>query len=146
MRIWVVFTLLWSASAWACPDLAGSYSCIFKDGSSELIQVSQEARGGVTVYHYNNTEIPADNHVYHFPDDDVLRQGTFRAWCEDDEDRVLRTQLAGRYYSENTFHGDLVLDTSYKLVGTDLQQISTGVLKQATGDRAINTQVICKRQ
>ena len=146
MRIGLASLLVFGGQALACPNLAGDFSCIYKDGSVEHIRVGQEEKDGVTVFQYNNHKIPANNQLYDVPDEDTLRGATFRAWCEGDGNGVLRTQLAGKYYTENSFYGQLTLDTSYRLAGGDLKQISTGVLKHVGGERAINSEVLCKRQ
>ena len=112
----------------------------------EHIRVRQEEKDGVTVFSYNNSQIPANNQLYDVPDDETMREATFRAWCEEDGTGVLRTQLVGNYYTDNALYGRLTLDTSYRSAGGDLQQISTGVLAHSGGDRAINSEVLCKRQ
>lgn len=143
MRSLAIIALLFSAQAFACPELTGSYTCTYQDGSSELMTISQSNKDGVTVYVANGSEIPADNQPHALQDDASLRDATFRAWCNGTAS--LDAQLLGKYYQENAYYGDLTLNTSFSIVGTDLKQVTTGTLVNEGGSYPLNSEMTCKR-
>jgi hypothetical protein len=145
MRSLMAMALLFSVQAFACPDLAGSYTCSHQDGSTEVVTVSQENKDGVMIYQYNDAAIPADNQVYQLPDDQDLKDATFRAWCDTTNADLLQTQLIGKYYSQGSYYGDLTLNMTFSLAGTDLKQTTTGTLKNSGGEYPLNNELTCKR-
>ncbi len=44
------FVLLLSSAAFACPNLAGKYSCPNQNGNMEPLEISQRLQNGVTIY------------------------------------------------------------------------------------------------
>jgi hypothetical protein len=145
MRILAALALLVSVNAYACPDLTGTYTCKYQDNTTEVVSISQENKDGVMVYNYNGSALPADNQVYQIPDQDSLKQGTFRAWCDEADATVLQTELLGKYYDQGQFAGDLTLDMAFSLNGTDLRQLTTGKLVNSDGEYPIGTDVTCTR-
>lgn len=145
MQKMALIALLFSAQAFACPDLSGSYTCTYQDGSSEMVTISQDSKNGVTVYDYNGSQIPADNQTYRIPDDQTLKQGTFRAWCDSNDPTLLKSQLTGKYYSEGSYFGDLIMDMTFSIQGRDLKQVTQGVLKNSGGDYPLNSELVCVR-
>jgi len=143
MRKLAVIALLFSAQAYACPELTGTYTCTYQDGSSEVITLSQEQKDGVTVYSHNGSQIPADSVAYPVPDDVNLREATFKAWCADGT--TLNAQLVGKYFQENQYFGDLEMTSAFTLDGTDLKQVTTGTLKNLGGEYPLNSDLTCKR-
>jgi len=141
MRTLIALAFVFSAQAFACPELAGTYTCTYSDGSSETGTVTQTLVNGVNVYNYNGTEIRADNAVYPVPEDETLKEGTFRAWCEGAA--TLKGTIEGKYYSGGSYFGDLVMNLEFSRVGTSLKQVTTGNLKNAGGDYPINSEVVC---
>ena len=133
--------MLLSANAWACPNLTGTYTCKFQDGSTKVVTFSQENKAGVETYNYNGTAVKADNVARRLPDDDTLKKKTSRAWCEAD---ILKSKLVGKYYSNGAYVGDLTLDMTFAKNGNDLKQVNTGNLKSRGGnDYPQNSEVTC---
>lgn len=105
--------------------------------------MSQADKNGVTVYNYNGSEIPADNVTYPVPDDQNLRNSTFRAWCEGD---MLKGNIVGKYYDNGAEFGDLDMVLSLSLDGNNLKNVTTGNLKGKDGNvYPINADVTCTR-
>lgn len=143
MRKLAALALLFSAQAFACPNLAGTYTCTYQDNSSEQVVISQETKDGVTVYTHNGSQIPADNMAYPVPDDANLRSATFRAWCADEN--TLSANLVGQYFQDNSYFGDLDMTSNFTLSGTDLKQVTTGTLKNQGGEYPLNSDLTCTR-
>lgn len=143
MRILATIALFASVNAWACPELTGSFTCTYQDGSSEVVEMTQELKDGVTTYMYNGSAIPADNVVYQVPDDQTLKQGTFRAWCDDTV--TLKAELKGQYYDQGNYFGDLVMNMEFSLAGSDLKSVTTGTLTNSGGQYPLNGETVCTR-
>ena len=142
MRKLAAIALLFSANAaFACPDLTGAYTCTYQNGSSEVVTVSQQLVNGVTVYNYNGSQIPADNIVYQVPDDQSLKNGTFRAWCDDAV--TLKAELIGQYYDQGAYYGDLSMIMNFSIEGSSLKQVTTGTLKNSAGEYPLNSEKSC---
>ena len=144
MRKFAVIALLFSGSAFACPNLTGNYTCTYQDGSSEVVSITQttDATTGVTVYTHNGSQIPADSNAYPVPDDATLKEATFKAWCADDA--TLSAQLVGKYFQDGAYFGDLDMTSNFSLVGTDLKQVTAGTLKNTGGTYPLNSELTCK--
>jgi hypothetical protein len=143
MRTLTVLALLFSVQAFACPDLTGNYTCTYSDGSSETVAVSQDTKGEITTYNYNGSTVVADNQTYPVPDDDTIKQATFRAWCA--SATALKAELIGKYYDRGTLMGDLTLVLELSLEGSNLKQVSSGVLKNSAGERPFSNEIVCTR-
>ena len=143
MRTIVAALALVSSQAFACPDLTGTYTCTYSDGSTEIVSMAQENKDGVTVYTYNGSSVPADNKAYPVPDDETLKEGTFRAWCDDTQ--VLKAELLGKYYNNGAYFGDLTLNMDFSIENNNLKQTTTGMLKSSSGDYPLNNEVLCTR-
>lgn len=91
--------LLVSASAWACPDLTGSYNCVYDTGETETLEISQAEANGVTVYTINGNAIPADGQVYQLPDDAMSKNYVMSYACEGTPTKLALTY--GLDYYEN---------------------------------------------
>lgn len=143
MRAFALLALLFSAQAFACPALTGTFTCNYQDGSSEIVSISQAEKSGVMVYNYNGSEIPADNVVYPMPDDESVRQGTFRAWCDG---LTLKGNIVGKYYNQGNYFGDLDMTLNLSLEGNNLKSVTTGTLKDTGGNvYPLDGQVVCNR-
>lgn len=144
MRKFAVLALLFSAQAFACPNLTGSFTCTYPDGSSQVVAISQQLRAdGITVYNHNGSDIPADNVAYPVPDEANLRSATFKAWCADAN--TLSAQLVGQYFQDGAYFGDLDMTSNFTLAGTDLKQVTAGTLKNAGGEYPLNSDMTCTR-
>lgn len=141
MRKLALVALAFSVQAFACPELTGTFTCTYSDGTSETMAISQQVVNGVTVYNYNGTEIRADNQIYPVPEDETLKEGTFRAWCEDAV--TLKGEMKGKYYNGGSYFGDLVMNLAFSKAGSDLKQVTTGNLKNGGGDYPLNSEVTC---
>lgn len=143
MRTIAALALMFSAaSAFACPNLAGSFTCNY-NGQKEVITVTQSMKGAVTVYMVNGSEIVADNQVRNIPDDESLKNATFRAWCDDTV--TLKGQILGKYYNNGSYFGDLTADINFLLANGNLKQVTTGELKGANGNYPINNETVCTK-
>lgn len=131
-----------SVSAMACPNLTGSYTCTYRDHSSETVTISQSAdKSGVITYVYNGSLIPTDNKVYDVPEDQSLKEGKFRAWCDDDV--TLKTELVGKYWSNGAYYGDLLMDMNFSKDGDSLSSVTTGSVKNATETKPLDSTMTC---
>lgn len=130
MRILAAIALLFSAQAFACPNLTGAYTCTYQDGTSDVVTMTQEEKGGVTIYNYNGSLIPADNALYPVPDDDNVKQATFRAWCDN---ASLKGNIVGKYYNNGALFGDLNMTLDLSLNNTSLKSVTTGTLTATNG-------------
>lgn len=141
MRTLATLAFLVSVNAWAaCPELTGTYNCNYSDGSKETVTIKQENKDGIVIYDYNGSSVPADNQIRQIPDDQTIKQGTFRAWCDNES---LKTQMLGKYYQDGQFFGDLTLNMDFTKVGTDLKATNTGFVKNSAGEYPLNSEVIC---
>jgi hypothetical protein len=143
LRTVTVLALLFSAQAFACPNLTGSYTCKAQDGSSSTLVLSQTLTNGVTTYSYAGSSVVADNKAYPIPDDANLKGGTQRAWCADDV--TLTLELLGKYWNNGAYFGDLKLDLAVTKAGVDLKQVSTGNITNTGGTYPINNDMTCTK-
>jgi hypothetical protein len=143
MRKLAAIALLFSAQAFACPDLTGSFTCTYQDGSSEKVTISQSLVNGVTVYNYNGSEIPADNVARPMQDDQSIKSATFRAWCEASS---LKGNLIGKYYNNGSEFGDLNMVMTFALDANNLKSITNGTLVDKGGTSyPLDGEVTCAR-
>ena len=140
MKKLAIFALLVSANAWACPNLTGTYTCKYQDGSSEMVTISQENKAGVEIYNYAGSMVTTDNVARPMPDEDNLKKGTFRAWCEGDK---LKTKVIGQYYTNGTYYGPLTFAATITKNGFDFKKLTTGNVKSSAGDYPLNSEVTC---
>jgi len=135
-------TFLFSIRAFACPNLAGSYTCEFL-GYPEDVTVSQQNKNSVIVYTANGYDVPADNQAYKVPDRKELKNATLRAWCNDDV--ALNFQLLGVAWEDGAPYGDLTVDGTLSKSGKDLQPKMTGkIVKRDGSEQPFNPEVTCK--
>jgi hypothetical protein len=143
MRIFAVIALLFSAQAFACPNLTGNFTCKYQDGSVENISITQGDSNGVTVYNYNGSNIPADNVVYPMQDDQSLRNATFRAWCEGD---ALKGNIIGKYYNNGSEFGDVNMVLTFNMESNNLKNTTTGSLVDKSGNSYdLGGETLCTR-
>lgn len=145
MRILAALALLVSAQAFACPDLTGSYTCAYKDGTSEVITINQETKNGTTTYDYNGSTLLTDNVAYPIPDDDTLKDATFRSWCDAADPNLLQSQLMGKYWNQGAYYGDLTMNMTFSKSGMHLKQTTQGLLKNSGVEYPLNSELVCTR-
>ncbi len=146
MKKLTAIALLFSAPAMACPNLSGSFTCKYQDNTAEVVTITQGVnKDGTTVYQYNGSAIIADNVSYPIPDDQTLKEGTFKAWCNPEEATVLNSLLTGKYYSQGSYYGDLVLNMKFSMEGSDLKQVTKGTLKNQSSEYPLDSDLVCKR-
>ncbi len=144
MRTLMALALLFSSSAFACPDLTGKFTCMYQDKSTEDVTISQEMqKDGTFVYNYNGTMIPADGKIYDVPDDAQVKEGKFKAFCDDDI--TLKTTLVGKYWRAKAYFGDLILNMNFTVEKNDLKQNSVGSVKNSSGEYPLNSALVCVR-
>mgnify|MGYP001497371882 CR=1 FL=1 len=142
MRILATLAFLFSAQAFACPQLSGNFTCTYQDGTSEVVAISQSAdKAGVVTYLYNGSEVPADNVTYDIPDDQDIKGGKFRAWCDDDI--TLKSEMTGKYWNNGSYFGDLVMNISFEMEGTSLKQTTTGSVVNSGGTYPLDNTMVC---
>lgn len=131
LRIVTVLAALFSVQAFACPDLTGTFTCKYSDGSQETMNITYRTENGVSYYKYDSAEFAADGTVYPLQDSDNLKNGTFAATCSDDV--TLKENIKGDYYYQGTNYGplDMIINVSLSSNG-DLQQVASGTLKGQT--------------
>jgi len=141
MRTLAALALVFSAQAFACPQLTGSFTCTAQDGSKQVMKITQDMKGTTTVYNINGSDLPADKSVMNLPDDDSLKNATISAWCDDDV--TLKAQILGKYYQDGSYFGDLTANLGFSMKGKDLAQHMTGDVKASSGDYPINSDTVC---
>ena len=144
MRLLSTLALVFSAQAYACPQLEGTYVCKYQDGSSEETTITQSEKSGVTTYQYNASEVTADNVANAVPDDQSVKDATFRAWCDDDA--TLKAQLIGKYWNQGAYFGDLTLNMNFSKAGDDLKQTTDGEVKNSGGTYPIENDTTCTKK
>lgn len=144
MRTLAAIALLFSVQAFACPTLTGNYTCKNQDGSTSAMTITQNVNGTVTTYNLNGSDLLADNQARPMQDDDNIKSGTFRAWCDDNI--TLKGEILGKYWNNGSYFGDLTLDIGFSLAANgDLQQVSTGNIKNTGGTYPINQTTACTK-
>lgn len=143
MKSLIAVALLFSAQAFACPDLTGNYECQYPDGSSENVTISQSNKAGVEVYTYNGSQIPADNVTYPMPDSQNIKEGQFRAWCDDNS--TLKANMIGKYWDGGSYVGDLNLDLFMSIENGSLKSVTSGSLKTGNAEHPIDSTTTCQR-
>lgn len=142
MRSIIAIAALFSVSAWACPDLAGTYTCKSAEGQEAgVVTVSQESKDGVTYYDYNGSVIPADNVAHQLPDEDFLREATMRAWCGQ---TTMNAEMLGDYYMHDSYFGKLNVNIEIFKDGANLKQVTKGsVVSEANDVYPIESEFVC---
>jgi len=143
MRTLAIIALLFSAQAFACPNLTGTYTCTYQDGSKETTAITQDTKGTVTVYNINGSDMPADGQTVLIPDSDNLKEGTFKAWCDDD--LSLKGLMIGKYWNQGAYFGDLTMNLVWSLSGTDLRQTSNGQVVNSGGKYPVTNETVCAK-
>lgn len=143
LRPFAAFAFLVSAQAFACPQLAGNYTCNYQDGQTTTLVLNQDAKSNVTIYDMNGQQLPADNQVKPIPDEDSLKNATVRAWCNDDT--TLHTEIVGKYYRQGQYFGDLTMDADLSMANQNLRQVTTGNVKNSGGTYPVNSDITCTR-
>ena len=95
-----------SFSAFACPNLAGDFTCTYQ-GSSIDVTVAQRVENGVSIYTIMGYEIIADGIRHNVPETDQVKEGTALATCNGD---LINANLTGKVYSSGKYGGEVNLD------------------------------------
>ena len=143
MRTLAVIALLFSAQAFACPQLAGNFTCTYQDGSKEVMTVTQDTKGNLTTYNVNGSDIITDNVAKPMQDDANIKNATFRSWCDDDV--TLKGELIGQYFNNGKFYGDLTVALNYSMSGSDLKQNVDGQVVGSNGTQPIKQETVCTK-
>jgi hypothetical protein len=132
-----------SLSSSACPTLTGSYRCTHEDGSIDQMWIAQERKNGLDLYSFNGSDMGADNVKHEIAGDPSFRNGSLRAWCEED---VFKSEMTGEYYQDESKTGevDVIMDISIK--ENLLIEIASGTMKSKYGEFPINGLVSCRRE
>jgi hypothetical protein len=104
-----------SFSAFACPDLAGDFTCSY-EGSSIDVTVSQREENGTSIYTIMGYEIIADGVRHDVPETNQVKEGTALATCNGD---LVNANVTGKIYSSGKFGGDVNLDVEIAAVNKD---------------------------
>jgi len=137
----VLATALFSAGALACPNLAGDYTCQTDDGPQSMT-VTQEESNGVTSYDLGGTQLITDNEVRDIADDETLKDGKVRSWCEGD---VLKAAATGTVLDGGEPAGDVDLTITFTTDGTTLTQNMSGTFKNAGNNYPIDNTMTCTK-
>ncbi len=150
MKALLATLVLFGTSAFACPDLTGTFACT-QEGQTSVIQVSQQVTNGVTVYTVKDPSnptnqgdsLPADNNTYRLPDSAEFRNATIRGWCEGD---AFKMEQTGQYFDQGQHIGDLQAIAAMSIVNGNLQQAVQGTFKTGSGDYPFDDMITCVRQ
>lgn len=128
-----------TTGAFACPNLAGNYTCTYSDGP-EQVAVSQTLAGGVTTYTYNGQQMIADGKSHDLDNSDI--DGTYTATCAGTR---VTAHLVGQIMSQGQAVGsaDLTLKVDQVRAGLALDQ--TGTITVQGQVNPINEQVSCTK-
>lgn len=137
------------AQAFACPNLTGTFACTY-EGQTENTQITQSEMNGVTTYTMRNADdpndqggsLPADNNTYTIPDSQEFKQGTIRGWCEGE---LFKIEQIGQYHDQGQHIGDIQATMTFSLNNNNLNQVTAGVFKTASGEYPINSELTCTR-
>ncbi len=104
-----IIGLFVSASAYAaCPDLSGTFSCAYDDGTVDQMVISQTEANGVTTYTVNGNPIVADGVVQSIPDDAGARNQSVSYSCGDDN--KFKYTYSAELYEANVMAGAVTAD------------------------------------
>ena len=145
MEYLATLTLLFSASSRACPDLTGTYTCEVSSTKKETKVIQQSKKNGVMVYWVNDLEMVTDDKPRFVPENENLRQGTFRVWC--DGDIKVKTQLLGKYHNNSGYFGDLTANSEWFMRDdAHLVRYTSGDIRSPDGTvMPFDDEVLCKR-
>ena len=97
-----------SASAFAaCPDLSGTFSCAYDDGTVDQMVISQSEVKGVTTYTVNGNPIVADGVVQSLPDDAGAKNQSVSYSCDADK---FKYAYSADLYEANVMAGSVTAD------------------------------------
>lgn len=146
IRFIIAALLLGAVPAWACPNLSGIYKCKYDDDTSETVTISQITKDqGTTVYDYNSSMVTADNMVHDVEGNKSLKDGKFKAWC-DDAEGTLNAQLTGQYLQDGDVVGILDMKISYALnANGDLLERSSGAVTVGNRQFPVSTNQLCEK-
>ncbi len=134
---------LFSSAAFACPNLTGNYACTYENGQAEAISLTQEIRDGVTYFKMGNAELAADNQARAIPEDDSMKEGSLRGWCEP---YALKVEVLGKVYDSGEFFGDLAAQISFSLnAENNLDRVTSGTLKAVKETYPLDNTMTCIR-
>lgn len=134
-RIALVVCSFASASALACPDLAGDYTCVSQYGHTWQVPVSQAEVNGVMVYYWSGMELITDNTARPLPDTDTSKNQVLKAWCGA-ENNLLANLTAAVYDggANNKFVGDADVTADFRPdANNGIVYTSSGAIKLAGG-------------
>lgn len=150
MKALLATLVLFGTSAWACPDLSGTFACT-QEGQTAVIQVSQDVVNGATVYTIKDANnpgqegdsLPADNNTYNLEDTIEFRNATYRGWCEAE---AFKMEQTGQYFDQGQHVADVQMVAAISIVNGNLQQTIQGVFRTGSGDYPIQEAMTCARQ
>jgi hypothetical protein len=119
-----------AVQAFACPDLAGNYTCTYSDGTSEATEFTQSTTNGVTTYNLGVQEVIADGAPHPVKEEDI--DGSYTATCTTD---AVSTVLTGDILDA----GQAVAKVNVTL---KVQKNRTGLAIGQTGEISVGADVI----
>ena len=143
-KIVVMVGALVSASAFACPNLSGVYTCPDQQNGPQTVEITQTEENGITTYFQNGESLVSDNLVKPIPESADFKEGTMQAFCEGD---ALKVAVKGKVWDQGQFFGDLDVVSNYSLdADKNLVDTFDGSVKSAQGNYPINDLTTCVRQ
>lgn len=103
--------LLVGASAWACPDLRGTYTCTYENGS-ETLTVDQMEQNGTTYYIINGDTVPADGQLYPIADDESQKNQFIMFSCKGEPSKFA-LNYTGDLYEGGQLQGHISAEALY---------------------------------
>lgn len=126
----VLFVSIFSTVAMACPQLAGSYTCTYDDGTTETLTVEQGVDNGVNVFVVDGDVFYADGQAHPISTEELV--GTYVATCVGN---AVNANVNADMYQQGSKIGMIQADLS-------LSQVSPGFVTMGTnGNVVVDNQV-----
>ena len=140
LSLWLV-ALTFSTTIFACPEVNDTFVC-----ENETLAISHRVEGGVNIYRFDNGDQAydayADGRVHRLPNDDTMRDSTFRLECRSsraidmimegtllDNGAPLGSFALNQNYSRDE-NGDLVIVTTGEILGQPIDQQTETCVRQ----------------
>lgn len=146
MRHFFIIGLLASAQAWACPNLAGTYTCTSDQGSNQIV-VTQDDKNGVTTYRFNGEALfITDGQTRRWPDDADIKNISVASSCNGSS--ALVADVRADVYDSGSYIGNLEMAMTFSNQSENgkLVQKSEGKLVAIDGKTyPVNSESSCDR-
>lgn len=122
----------------------GTYRCTHEEGGGDVMVdtmvVTQEIRDDVHYFTFNGSEMVADNAERPFVGDPTFRNGSLRAWCEND---VFRSRIAGQFFENEVKTGEMEVTVDVSFIDGKMIEKAHGLHRNAGGEIPTSGLVTC---